>query len=155
MVNSLERWLVEKASEGLRLEEAHGWKFIFRKCNPYKASFFSCSHFGTSNGILNEYWNSKHRYSCKKSTLNKSNSILYEVDIRKIDSQFKYFVLLRNKFYLKHYLSMLLFAICYVVLALILISINFILAFFLAFGIILLGYSLFSVFILIRETLEK
>lgn len=151
MVNFLERWLSQKASDGWRLVELHGWKFIFRKCEPYSARFFSYSGFGTSNGISNEYWASKYRYSCSKSTISKLNSAIYEVDIRKIDSGFNHLVLLRNKFYLKHYFALLLFALVYTAFAIRLMLINSILTFFLVFGIILLMYSLFSVFILTRE----
>lgn len=156
MINLLERWLCKKAFDGWRLEEAHGWKFIFRKCKPYTTRYFSYSGFGTSNGISNEFWISKRRYSYTKSTItNKSNLIIYEVDIRKIDSEFNHIVLLRNKFYLKHYFSMLLFAIIYSTFSIGIIQMNSILSFFLAFGIILLVYSSVSVFILTRTDWEQ
>ena len=84
-------------------------------------------------------------------SLNKSASIIYEVDIRKIDNDFYGFVFLRNKYYLKHYLGLLLFAIVYTVISLGLMFISSTLAVFFVIGIILLVYSLFSVFILARE----
>lgn len=155
MINFLERWLSKKASSGWKLEEIHGWIFIFRKCKPYTAKFFSYSGFGTSNGISNEFWASKDRYSCKKSSINKLNSIIYEVDLQKIDSDFNNFVLLRNKFYLKHYFALLIFSIVYTALAIGLILIDSILSFFLIFGLALLLYSLFSVFILVCELEQK
>ena len=151
LINFVERWLSQKASNGWRLEAIHGWRFVFRKCTPYTTRFFSYSSFGTSMGISYDYLRSKKRYSCSKSAINKSASIIYEVDIRKIDNDFYGFVFLRNKYYLKHYLGLLLFAIVYTVISLGLMFISSTLAVFFVIGIILLVYSLFSVFILARE----
>ena len=151
LINSLERWLSQKASNGWKLEAVHGWKFVFRKCTPYTTRFFSYSGFGTSIGISYDYWVSKQRYSHSKSAINKSVSIIYEVDIRKIDNDFNSFVFLRNKYYLKHYVGLLLFSIIYTAIAIGLMFIDFSLAMFLVLGIILLVYSSFSVFVLARE----
>ena len=152
LINFVERWLSQKASNGWRLEAIHGWKFVFRKCTPYTTRFFSYSSFGTSKGISYDYFRSKKRYSCSKSSINKSTSIIYEVDVRKIDNDFYGFVFLRNKYYLNHYLGLLLFAIVYTVISIGLMFISSTLAIFLVIGFILLVYSLFSVFILARET---
>ena len=155
MINFVERWLCKKAADGWRLEKVYGWKFVFRKCRPYVTRYFSYSGFGTSSGISNEYWASKLNYACKKSVLNKMNTIIYEVDFRKINTDFNYLVFLRNKFYLKHYFALLLFAIVYVALAIKLLLVNYLFACFLMFGSILLVYSLFSVVILICEVRQR
>ena len=151
LINSVERWLTQKAFNGWRLEAVHGWKFVFRKCTPYTTRFFSYSGFGTSMGISYDYLASKQRYSNSKSTINKSVSIIYEVDVEKIDNDFNSFVLLRNKYYLKHYIGLLLFSIIHTSIAISLMFINLSLVMFLVLGIILLVYSSFSVFVLARE----
>ncbi len=151
MVNDLERWLTKMAADGWRLEDVRGWKFSFRKCKPYTARFCSYSGFGTSYGISNDYLMSKELYSRKKSVINKSTSIIYEVDIEKIDSNYIHFFRLRNKFYLKHYLALLLFSLVCTALVGALMQKNDGLAAFLALGIIPLVYVLLSVIILARE----
>ena len=151
LINSVERWLSQKASNGWKLEAVHGWKFVFRRCTPYTTCFFSYSSFGTSIGISYDYWVSKQRYSHSKSAINKSVSIIYEVDVRKIDNEFNSFVFLRNKYYLKHYVGLLLFSIIYTAIAISLMFINFSLAMFLVLGIILFVYSSFSIFVLACE----
>ncbi len=151
MINYLERWLSEKASDGWRLEAVHGWSFVFRKCSPYTAKFISYSGFGTNMGISNDYFALIKRYSRRKATINKPDSAICEVDIQKIDLDYTYFVSLRNKFYLKHYLAMLLFALVYTSLAIGLMLMNSDLAVFSLFGMALLVYSSFSVGILTYE----
>ena len=150
MINHVEKWLSKKASEGLRLEEVHGWKFTFRKCKPYITRYFSYSGFGTSMGISSEYLQSKHRYALRRSSLNKSSFEIYEVDINRIDTDYGYSVLLRNKYYLRHYLGLLVFALVCTAIAIWLTLINRILAYILICECILLAYSLFSVVVLTR-----
>ena len=152
-VNDLERWLQKQASIGWRLEEIRGWKFVFRKCKPYECKFFCYSGLGKSIGISYDYYASKNRYAAAKAPINKENSIVYEVDVSKIDIDFKYYISLRNKYYLKHYLGFLLFALAYtlVPLWLVLVGRNLPILFFVFVGLLMFAYSLFSVVVLLRE----
>ena len=150
-VNFMENWLTKKAADGWKLEEVYGWKFVFRRCKPYVTKYFSYSTFGTNMGISNDYWISKKQYSLSNSTLNKLNLQIYEVDVRKIDKHFAHLVLFRNKFYLKHYFALLLFALINIMLMIGFIKIHTAFIFFLIFEILLLSYSIFAVIILISE----
>jgi len=152
MINCLEEWLTKKAAEGWKLEEIHGWKFVFRKCKPYAAKFFAYSGFGTSIGISHDYQASKNRYAHSKNKLNKANEFIYEVDICKIDSNFKHYVSLRNKYYTKHYLLLLIFALVYTVIGIGAMLKHTVLAVLFGFGIVLTLYALFSVLILLRAS---
>lgn len=145
----LERWLTEKAADGWRLAEVHGWNFVFRKCTPYAAKYFSYVGFGTSKGICFDYLASQKRYAHNHSVINTSNLNVYEVDPKKIDSTFRHYVSLRNKFYFKHYLALLFFSVAYNILAIMLSQPNSISTIFLLFGFFLLVYSLVSITILV------
>ena len=155
MVNSLERWLSLKASDGWRLEEVHGWSFVFRKCKPYQTKYFSYTGFGTNIGISHDYWASKRRYSRNQSIVNKANLEVYEVDLEKVDVGFRQLVLLRNKFYLKHYFALLAFSIIYTMLAITLLPQSNIVSVFQLVGFISLVYSVLSVLILAYEIVSK
>ena len=152
MLNFLESWLMQKAADGWRLEEVCGWKFIFRGCKPYNTKYFAYSGFGTGTGISNEYWSSKSRYSLSKSTINKQNTFLYEVDVAKIDADFKCYISLRNKFYLKHYIGLLIYSMVYIIFLSLAVQrhLPHIYAiFFYAIGATVCAYSLLSVFCLL------
>ncbi|MBQ2758658.1 MAG: DUF2812 domain-containing protein [Clostridia bacterium] len=151
MINSMERWLIKKAADGWRLEEVHGCKFVFRKCQPYETVYAAYSGFGTEHGVASDYWISNKRYSSKTSVLNKSAGKVFEADINKIDSQFKYFILIRNKYYLKHYIGMLILALIWIFLTAFLLSSNSAFIAPLIFAIIFFIYSVFSVCMLVRE----
>lgn len=153
-INSLEIWLRKKASVGWRLERVHGWIFVFRRCKPYNTRFIGYSSFGTSIGISNDYCASKNRYARNKSTINKSYFPIYEVDINKIDSGLDCFVLMRDKFFLKHYLMLFFFALSYIILAFHLIKKHFALILFGIIGVLLLAYSLWSILILTRDMIR-
>lgn len=150
MVNALEQWLCQKASDGWRLEEVHGWMFRFRKCEPYPTKFFCYSGFGASKGISYDFYNSKNQYSRSGSALNKSSAIIYEADIEKLDANFTHLIRLRNKYYQKHYGLLLLFACLYLVLAIGFVQTDYVRAFILFLGVVALVYAFISVLILFR-----
>ena len=151
MINSMERWLIKKAADGWRLEEVHGCKFVFRKCQPYETVYVAYSGFGRGCGVASDYWMSNKLYSSKTSALSKSAGKVFEADINKIDSQFKYFILIRNKYYRKHYIGMLILALIWIFLTAFLLSSNSAFIVPLIFAIIFFIYSVFSVCILLRE----
>ncbi len=147
--NFMEKWLTKKAAAGWKLEDVHGWKFVFRRCKPYVGKYFSNATFGRNKGIYNDYWISKKLYSRSNSTLNKLNLQIYEVDVKKIDQKFTHMILFRNKFYLKHYFSLFLFALINIILTIGLTKVHNCFYLFLMFEMVLLVYSIFAVIILI------
>ena len=146
-INTMERWLIKKAHDGWKLIDKRGWKFVFAKCSPYEAKFFSYSGFDSSRGFSYDYLASKNIYSKSKSIINKSNLEVFEVDLNKIDNGFKILVLLRNKYYLKHYLYLSIMNFFCVLVMLFIVNVCWIILFFL----IPLAYSLASAMILFCE----
>ena len=153
MVNHIERWLCAKALQGWQLEDVRGWKFVFRKCKPYITRYCSYDSFGKERGLVYDYLTSKKLYclSGSLSSLNRKNAIIYEADNKKIDLGFEQFIMQRNKYYLKHYLLFILYALVNTVAAIWLMQQSHIFSVLLFIGVVLLVYSVVSVVILIYE----
>ncbi len=141
----LEKWLCKMAASGWRLERKSGWKFVFRKCKPYSTQYFYYSSFGTNLGIYYDYCQCKRRYSHSGSIINKLPSSIFEVDIEKIDADFSGYVYLRNKFYKKHYVGLLIYSLIHTVLALSLAISKAFLYIFVFIGVLLFVYSLYAI----------
>lgn len=104
LVNLIESWLQIKALQGWRLEHSFGWRFTFRQCKPYKTRYFIYSRRDKSSGFSHLYYSAEKRYSRKNSQLKSFR--IFEVDVNKIDSDFNFYVIARNRDYFKFYLSM-------------------------------------------------
>ena len=150
-VNQTERWLEHQALHGFRLEEYHGWVFTFRRCQPYHALYFMYSAFNSSKEIRFDYHMAKIRYAKKNSVLNQTAYEIFELDSKKIDDDFAKYKHIRNNFYKRHYLGLLLFSVVAIVILLLCLRNPFVWGFLLA-PILLLVYSLISLFGLAEAT---
>lgn len=151
LVNLTERWLRKKALDGWRLEHAYRWKFTFRKCHPYETIYFMYSSLDKSNGISNSYYRAKSKYSRKNSILNKTNFRIFEVDTNKIDSDFLYYIMIRNQYYLKHYFTLFVISLLSTTVMFGIVKYGLIVKLMVMIGTFFVSYSLISVLMLVIE----
>lgn len=150
-VNQTERWLEHQALNGFRLEKHQGWVFTFRRCQPYHALYFMYSAFNSSKEIRFDYHMAKIRYAKKNSVLNHTAYEIFELDSKKIDDDFAKYKHIRNNFYKRHYLGLLLFSVVAIVILLLCLRNPFVWGF-LSVPILLLVYSLISLIGLRKTT---
>ena len=124
MINRIEAWLAVMASEGWTLIEQTGWKFVFIQSTPKETEYFMNTFFDSSKGIWFDYFMAKRQYELKRSKL-KSNKLIkstydiFEIDLSKKDKNFAIYKHIRNKYYKKHYLGLLILSVILVILNLI------------------------------------
>lgn len=119
MINRIEAWLSDMASEGWTLLEQKGWKFIFIQTAPKETEYFMYTNFNAHKGIVTDYLMARELYELKRSKLTKSTYFIFEVDLRKKDKNFAICKYIRNKYYKKHYLGLLILSVILVILNLI------------------------------------
>ena len=119
MVNETEEWLTRKSAQGLELVYMNGWKFVFKTSNKNEENeYFIYSGFDVSKGFSYEFYRAKEKYA-KKSELKKANCSAFSVDPKKRDDDFENYRFLRNKYYKKHYLLLLLMTLTFGVISLV------------------------------------
>lgn len=151
LANRTEKWLKTKAKLGWKLIGYHNCVFMFRKCNPYDGEYLYYSGFGAGKGLSFDYHMIKRKYGKSNYELNKLSISIFEAEKTKIDSGYLSFLKLRNSYFLKHYILLLIFwflALIYIVTVMILIKFNIYMMFFGFLSLIPLTYSLFSTIIL-------
>lgn len=107
MINSIETWLTEMSLNGWALEEQKGWKFIFIRSAPKQREYFMYSALDAGKGFWFDYYMAKKQYELKKSKLLKSTDSIFEVDFNKKNEQYVRYRDMRNKYYKRHYLQLL------------------------------------------------
>ena len=105
-VNELELWLKEKSRDGYRLVNSWFCWYMFEMSLCTEREYFVYSPFDGSKGISFDYHIAKARYRNKASALNANNQSIFEVDFKKIDSDYHLFKQLRNKYYFRHYCAL-------------------------------------------------
>ena len=119
MVNETEEWLTRMSAQGLELVYMNRWKFVFELSNKNKENeYFVYSGFDASKGFSYEFYRAKEKYA-KKSELKKANCSAFSVDPKKRDDEFEIYRNLRDKYYKRHYLLLLLITLIFGVLSLI------------------------------------
>ena len=109
---NIEKWLRKKANSGWRLIEENNCFFTFRECTPYDGFFLMHSDFGAESVMYFEFLKIKEKYGIPKtkSDLNKTATIIFEIDKTKPNYEIVAFKKKRNKYYKKHYGSFSIFS---------------------------------------------
>ena len=155
MVNDIENWLLEKSNEGLRLVRMKGWMFVFERSQILSTEYFIYIGFDASKGFSNEYYRAKQKYGKRKSKINKYDWSVFEVDPKKIDSDFVTFRILRNKYYKNHYLKLFIFSLFLEILSIIVSFYSRIFFCISLLFVIVNIYSLISFFVIKKRTGKK
>lgn len=111
-VRRIESWLVQQAASGWKLIDYRNGIFTFAKTTPFDAAYFMYSGFNGSRGFRNDFYSARKKYgkNKNKSQLNKDEaSDIFEIDLAKADSCLPLLRAMRNRFYMRHYLLLLLF----------------------------------------------
>lgn len=148
MVNEVELWLENKTKQGWRLINKKFWVFRFISCKPYVSKYFIYKGFDSGKGISFDYHMAREKYGKAKSLLNKENMPIFEVDVNKLDATYCEYINLRNQFYTKHYLKLLLLSGFFLAVATALAAIKLLMIVFVAIWLALLLYAMGSLVIL-------
>lgn len=152
----VENFLRQQSSKGYRLISIKTFCFTFVESSPQEREYFlyKSPPFEKPDRFMNDFFSAKRQYAMKKSKLNKTKCLCFEVDLKKIDSSYSALGVARNKHYLKYYSKMFVIDLIGVVV-LVIVSMFEKNIFPLAFlGIILIIYSL-SCFCILRSRLKK
>lgn len=120
-VNRTEAWLKQQAKDGWKLVEYNGWYFVFRQCTPYDGEYLMYSSFRSEKGLSADFYTTKTIYGKAKgkSELNKKSLGIFEADLTKLDKEYFHFVKMRNSYYLKQYIFIIVFSVFAFLLALV------------------------------------
>ena len=102
----VEKWLSMMSEKGWRLTSQKGFKFTFISCAPVHREYFIYTGFDSSRGISFDYFMAREKYAIRGNSI-KSNSI-FEVNTHLKDEVFEQYVALRNSYYRRHYIGLLL-----------------------------------------------
>ena len=106
----IESWLSQQASKGLRVVSYKRGTFTFAKCKEKERVYYVYNSPLTDKNdpFLKQFFMLKGLYGKRKSEINKTLSPIIEIDLQKIDKDYKFFALARNRYYQKHHTKMLL-----------------------------------------------
>ena len=153
-VSKVEVWLKKQASTGWSLQNHSFWIFTFVENKPCEREYFLYEIVDRPLGAYTDFYHAKVRYRQRKSTLlKKCNDNIFEVDLKKIDSEYVFYKLSRNTYYRTFYLRYLRF--CFVGTAVSLLGClfgSFILWPLLLIYLLLTLYALFSFLYLRKES---
>lgn len=120
-ISKTENWLKEQAQKGYKLVAYKGWTFTFQKCQSKTREYFIYTSPGIEKNdrFLGELSFIKNLYGDRKSTLNKRRQRIIEIDPQKINGDYKFYLLWRNRHYLNYYWKLLVatlfvFSVCFV-----------------------------------------
>lgn len=104
-IHKIEQWLSSQAEKGWRLVSYKNGFFEFRESKPAKREYFVYIYYALDNKKGCEFQADflfiKKKYALRKSEINKQNDTVIEIDVRRIDEDYKRFRLLRTKYYIK------------------------------------------------------
>ena len=116
-IPKIEKWLEEQAQNGLSLVDYKNRTFIFEETKTKQSIYYVyISPLGDKKDFyLREFNSLKRLYGKRKSKLNKKKSKLIkivEIDLSKIDDDYKWFAISRNAYYLKYNSKFLIIYLC-------------------------------------------
>ena len=112
----VEKWLEEQARNGLLFVDYKYFTFTFKKTQPDEKKYFIYISplIDKKDAFLGEFYSLKELYGKRKSKVKKSITSLVniaEIDISKIDNNYKWGLISRNAYYKKYFLKMLIVAL--------------------------------------------
>ena len=151
-----EKFLRQQSLKGYRLISIKSFCFTFVESSPQEREYFLYKSplFEKPDCFMKVFFSARRRYAIKKSKLNKSRCLCFEVDLKKTDVSYSILRTARSKHYLKYYSKMLvidLIGVSVLVIASMFEKSIFPFAF---LGILLITYSLSCICIL-RSRLKK
>ena len=153
LVNINENWLHQMAEKGWLLVGLKGWLFEFECIKPANKKFFIYSGFDASKGISFDYHSAKVKYAKSSSILNKKDLCVFEVDLKKEDEEFLYYLRSRNRYYMRFYVKQFIFSLFLTLISVFAFSYEKTFFVLVAITLMLSIYSIMAVFIL-KKTLE-
>lgn len=113
-VETLELWLKTQAQKGWSLVDNKGYVFEFIKSTPKEKEYLvikrfpTYSRFQTTQHALREFkefplYEAKKKYKNSNSTLNKTSTDIFEVDVAKIDDEYFLLKEKRKKYFFQKY----------------------------------------------------
>ena len=118
MINHVEKWLTDMSDKGWKLVRKDGWKFYFIKSFKQERRYFMYTGFDASKGFSHEYYRAQKKFAKSGTEINKRTDGVFEVDPCKMDDDFHFYRMIRNKYYRKHYIKLALFSSFFVALSL-------------------------------------
>ena len=126
-IPKVEKWLEEQAKNGLLLVDYKCLIFTFEKSQPRDMKYYIYVSPLMDKGdvFLREFCFIKKLYGIRKSKVNENSLVhIAEIDISKIDNNYKLGALSRNEYYQKYFLKMLILAFVIGILSFALISVQ-------------------------------
>ena len=109
-IPKVEKWLEEQTKKGLLLVDYKYLTFTFEKTQPYERKYYIYISplLDKKDIFLREFYSIKKLYGRRKSKI-KSTPLVHivEIDVSKIDNDYKWGIISRNAYYQNYFFKML------------------------------------------------
>lgn len=128
-IPKVEKWLEEQVQNGLLFVDYKYLTFTFEKIQPDEKKYFMYISplIDKKDVFLGEFYSLKRLYGKRKSKIKESITSLVhivEIDLSKIDNDYKWVEISRNAYYQKYFLKMLIVALIIGIVSFVLISVQ-------------------------------